>query len=268
VPAEYTAVSIGSLIEAGENPDGARYYLWDHPAPTATYLTMLAVGMYEIVEGQTPAGVPLRHYVFPDLKDEFSSATTSVGEALDWISERFSPYPFEAFGYVTTRFVSLASETQTMVILPETGLNEETVIHELAHMWFGDWVSLDSWADMWLKEGAAIYTYLLWQTRADPDALDYFMQERTDRLQAESSGFALGNLPKSQLLGTDTYWKGAAVLHALRKQIGDEAFFNGMRQLLQQYGGQNVSRKDFKVLMEQSSGQDLNAFFDLWLSEP
>lgn len=266
VPPEYTAVSIGSLLETGENSDGTRYYLWDHPTPTATYLTMLAVGNYERIENQTPNGVPLRHYIFPDLKDEFLFATANIGEALDWISELYGPYPFEAFGYTTTRLVSLASETQTMVILPETGLNEETVIHELAHMWFGDWVSLDSWADMWLKEGAAIYTYLLWQTRQDPAALDYFMQERTAQLQAESSGFVLGNLPKSQLLGTDTYWKGAALLHALRNEIGDDAFFNGMRQFLVRFGGQSASRQEFFGLMEEISGQELDDFFDLWLS--
>jgi aminopeptidase N len=265
VPPEYTAVSIGSLVESGENPDSTRYFVWEHPTPVAPYLTMLAVGRYELLESQSPGGISLRHFVFPDLKDEFLMATTSTGEALDWISDLYGPYPFEAFGYVTTRLVSLASETQTMVILPETGLNEETVIHELAHMWFGDWVSLDSWADMWLKEGAAIYTYLLWQTRQDPAALDYFMQARTARLQADSSGYALGDLPKAQLLGTDTYWKGAALLHALRKQIGDEAFFDGMRLFLQRYGGQSASRQDFITVMEETSGQELGDFFDLWL---
>ena len=155
-----------------------------------------------------------------------------------------------------------------MVVLPEISINEETLIHEMAHMWFGDWVSLDTWADMWLKEGPAIYTYLLWQTRDNPQDLDIFMADRTAKLLAHPDGYALENLPKSQLLGTDTYWKGAAVFHALRKEIGDEAFFDGLRTYLENYGGGNASYQDFKAVMESMSGTSLDEFFEQWVEPP
>lgn len=268
VPGEFTALSNGTLIEQRSNSDGTTTYLWQHPFPMAPYLSMLAVGQYQQIEERSPGGIPIRHYIYPDRLIEFQTAAAVTGEALDWMAELYGPYPFEAFGFVTTRLVSLASETQTMVILPETSLNEETVIHEIAHMWFGDWVSLTSWSDMWLKEGAAIYTYLLWQTRENPQDLDYFMRQRTERLQANPSGYALNELPKSQLLGTDTYWRGAAVFHALRQQIGDPAFFTGLRTFIQRFGGGNASADDFFDVMQEISGQDLQNFRLEWIESP
>jgi aminopeptidase N len=265
VPDNYIGVSNGTLVATQPSDAGWTSFFWQHPYPTAPYLALAAVGDYERIDSQTPGGVPIRHYVYPDLMDEFLAATSTADEALDWMADLYGPYPFESFGFVTTRLVSFASETQTMVILPETSLNEETVIHEIAHMWFGNWVSLDSWADMWLKEGLAIYSYLLWQTRNQPADLDYFMEERTNRMLSEASGYDLSNLPKSQLLGTDTYWKGAVVIHALRKEIGDEYFFTGLRTVLTEYGGKNVSLTEFQHVMEIVSGKSLSPFFEFWV---
>jgi aminopeptidase N len=231
----------------------------------APYLALFAVGEYERIEAQSPGGIPLRHYVHPDLRAAFEAQAGLTGEALDWMANLLGPYPFEAFGFVTTRLVSFASETQTMVILPETSLNEETIVHELAHMWLGDWVSLDSWGDMWLKEGLAIYLSLVWQTRQEPAGLDIFMQARTASVLEKASPYPLNNLPRSQLLGYDTYWRGAALIHALRQQVGDQAFFNGLRQIVAQYGGGTLSQAQFRQVMEESSGLSLEAFFAEWL---
>jgi aminopeptidase N len=265
VPQDYLAITNGSLTNQENLPDSKTTYVWEHPFPMAPYLAVIAVGKYELIEDKSPGGVAIRHYVFPDLRDTFTAATTITGEAIDWMTNLYGPYPFEAFGYVTTRLVSMASETQTLVVLPETSINEETIIHELAHMWFGNWVSLDTWGDMWLKEGAAIYTYLMWQTRNNPENLDIFMADRTTRILEESVGYPINNLPKSLLLGTDTYWKGAAIYHALRKEIGDEAFFNGLRMFIEIYGGSNASAQDFQQIMEKTSGKSLEEFFRFWL---
>lgn len=267
VPAQYVGVSIGNLTSVIDNSDGTKTHTWELNYPTATYLAMLAVGNYIEIEDRSPEGIPIRNYIFPERRDEFNTFISLIGEALDWMSDLYGPYPFDNFGFVTTRLVNMASETQTMVILPETSINEETLVHEIAHMWFGDWVSLESWGDMWLKEGPAIYTYLLWQTRANPADLDIFMQERTTRLLEESQGYPLRNLPKSQLLGTDTYWKGAVVFHALRKEIGDDAFFAGLRDYISTYGGANASFDEFVNSMETASDQDLSDFFEFWVDE-
>ena len=265
VPAGLTAAANGSLSSVDSTQADQTTFTWDHPYPMATYLAVAAVGEYEVIETSSPAGIPIRHYVFSDLRPLFEQQASITGEVLDWMSAQFGEYPFESFGFVTTRLVSQASETQTRVILPETMINEETIVHEIAHMWFGDWVSLESWGDMWLKEGLAIYSYLMWQTRSDPAVLDAYMSNTTPLILDKSSNYPLGNLPPNLLLSYDSYWKGAAFQHAIRKQIGDETYLSALRSLIQEFGGSSVSRLEFQALLERVSGQSLQALFEEWL---
>ena len=149
VPSEMIGVANGSLQDTIQNPDGTRTYLWEDPYPTATYLAVVGVGNYDLLEFNSPDGVPVRNYIYPDLNTEFNSAAQITGEALDWMASQYGPYPFDNFGYMTSRLVGLASETQTMVVLPEISINEETLIHEMAHMWFGDLVTMQWFDDVW-----------------------------------------------------------------------------------------------------------------------
>lgn len=264
VPAGLEAVANGVL--AGEQTgEGLTTYIWEHRAPMATYLATVAVGDYELISGVSPNGIPLTHYVFPDLRQPFEQAAGVTGAALDWMSETFVPYPFESFGFVTTRVIRASLETQTMVILSEHMLNEETVIHEIAHMWFGDWVSMASWADMWHNEGFAVYVSLMWQTRENPGALDIFMQNLAATVDREASLDPLGNLSPQRLFGFDSYQRGALMIHNLRKTVGDQAFFAGLRLYLNRFGGGTASRADFIAVMEEASGLSLDEFFILWL---
>lgn len=266
VPDGLTGVANGMLVETTQHEPGWSTFVWEHDYPMAPYLAVLAVGNYELIEDRSASGIPIRHYVYPDLRENFLQVASITGEALDWMETLYGAYPFEAFGFVTSRLVSMASETQTMVVIPETGLNEETVIHEIAHMWFGNWVSVDTWGDMWWKEGAAIYTYLMWQTRTAPDTLDIHMRTLTERVLANSSGFPLNNLPKSQLLGYDSYWRGTILFHALRLEVGDEAFFSAMRTIIERFGGGTLSLHDFQAIMEEAGAVSLEAFFRQWLA--
>ena len=128
-------------------------FIWNHDFPMATYLAQVAVGDYVRLEGVTPAGTPIRHYVFPDLVPRIEALDPVAADALDWMGQRFGPYPFETFGFVTADVRRLSLETQTMVLLSDQMLTERIIVHEISHMWFGNWVSLDSWADMWRNEG-------------------------------------------------------------------------------------------------------------------
>lgn len=265
VPEGLTGVANGVFVEEVPHDNGTTSFIWEHDFPMATYLAMVSVGDYTRIDSVSPAGVPIRHYIFPELGDPFRQATDMTGEALDWMSELFIPYPFDTFGFTTTRLFNASLETQSMVVLSEKMLNEETVVHEIAHQWFGNWVSLDSWADMWHNEGLAIYITLLWQTRNDPRGLDIFMESVLSNVAERDSGEPLGNLPPQRLFGYESYWKGAALFHSLRLEVGDEAFFEGLRLYLQRFGGGTASREDFQSAMEQTSGMELDAFFAEWL---
>ncbi len=264
VPAGFIAAANG-VLTGHITTATTETYIWEHAHPMATYLAMVAVGEYERIESASPAGIPIRHYVFPDLRSEFDPAAAISGEVLDWMAETFGPYPFEAFGFVTTRIIRFSLESQSLSILSENMLNQETVIHEIIHQWFGDWVGIESWADTWHKEGFAIYLTAVWQTGDDPQALDYYMENQVASILEGASLDPLGNLSPQRLFSTDSYWRGAALIHALRREIGDEAFFGGLRLYFERYGGGTASRTEFIALMEEASGVDLDPFFNSWL---
>ncbi|MCA9920432.1 MAG: hypothetical protein KC445_20895, partial [Anaerolineales bacterium] len=152
VPQGLTAVANGRLAQEIDSETN-RTFIWEHDYPMASYLATVVVGEFERLESASPNGIFLRDYVNSTAAEEFASATADVGEAIDWMSDLFGPYPYEAFGYVTADVSSVSLETQTIVLLANNMIGQRTVMHELAHMWFGNWVSLDSWQQMWRNEG-------------------------------------------------------------------------------------------------------------------
>ena len=265
-----TAVANGALLAIQPRllPDGqpGRQFIWEEDDPMAPYLALLAVGEYERIEGRTPDGVFLRHYASPAVRMKFEETVGDVGEAVDWMTELLGPYPFDEFGFVTAAVPGASLETQTMVLLSENMIVERTMVHELAHMWFGDWVSLDSWAEMWRNEGFATYFQLMWAMRDDPTALNLHMDSLAAFIEDNSNTFPLNDPPPESLFSFDVYQKGALVAHALRQEIGDDAFFNGLRLYFDRFGGGTASDEDFKQVMEQTAGRGLDDFFDSWFA--
>lgn len=270
VPEGLTAVANGTLRETNPTtlPNGrsATTYVWQHDYPMASYLAVVAVGEFERIEATSPQGVPLRHYVAPAAHEDFRRMEAVTGEALDWLSDLLGPYPFETFGFVTVDAPQVALETQTLAIVAFESVGAKTAVHELVHMWFGDDVSLHSWQEMWRNEGFATYFELLWQLRdEDAAALDARIAEMAGAVAQNGAGYPLGNPPAAQLFGFNTYFEGATAVHALRRQLGDDAFFAGLRLYFERYGGGTASDADFQAVMEEVSGQSLDLFFAQWL---
>jgi aminopeptidase N len=273
VPVGQTAVANGRLVDIRMAdletlPGGGtgRTFVWEHHHPMATYLALVAVGRFQRIESVSPDGVILRHYVTAEFREELISAVSIVGEAIDWMSDLFGPYPFEAFGYVAAELPPTALETQTMVLLSNEVIGQKTAIHELAHMWFGDWVSPDSWSEVWRKEGFATYITLMWETRSDPETLDQEIENIMAAVAQNTPQYAIGNPPPQHLLGYNTYFKGAAFIHALRQQMGDAAFFDGVQAYLLRFGGSSASDAQFQAVMEEAAGFSLDALFNDWLN--
>lgn len=261
VPEGYTAVANGLFVAQEDNT-----FIWEHNHPMASYLATIAVAEnYERLEDTSPAGIALRHYTFPEDKAAFERSSQVTGEAIDWMSELFGRYPYEEFGYVTVHAPGVSLETQTMVLLSTGMLDERTVIHELAHMWFGDLVSLDSWGEMWRNEGFATYISVLWELRDDPDSLDVVMEGFRASMGEEADFPPLKNPKPADLFSGFTYFGGAVMVHDLRREMGDEAFFSGLQTYFQEYGGGVASDAQFIAVMEQAAGKDLSDFFENWL---
>ena len=264
VPEQFTAAGNGVLKETIENGN-TNTYVWENEEPLASALVTIAVGEYEHVESQSPAGVPLRSYVTKQSVDEFTAMQPVIGEMIDWMSEKFGAYPFAEFGYVEVSDIGASLETQSMVIMSETALFDESILcHEMSHMWFGDWVGLDSWSEIWRNEGFATYISLLWEYRNDEAGLDTYMQQVEAAINGEPYGFPLNYPPAEEMFGRDSYYKGALLVHDLRKTIGDDAFFTGLQNYFASFGGGTASDAQFQAIMEEASGTSLESFFAEW----
>ena len=153
-----------------------------------------------------------------------------------------------------------------MVLLSTGMLDEQVVIHEMAHMWFGDWVSLDSWGEMWRNEGFATYISFMWEFRDDREGLELMMEGIRASLEDEGDFPPLRNPEPRDLFSGYTYIGGALMVHELRQEMGDEAFIDGLQKYFETYGGGTASDEQFIAIMEEASGKDLTNFFDEWLN--
>ena len=264
VPDGLTGVANGLLVAQEELGTQTRF-IWEHNYAMAPYLAVVAVGDYVLLESVANEGTPLRHYLFADSVAAFQQYAGINEAALAWMSDLFGPYPFETYGYVTVNLPGVSMETQTLVLLSTHMVGRRTMIHEMAHMWFGNWVSLDSWGEMWRNEGFATYVQLMWENRDDPEGLELEMAGVASAVAGNNNNYSLSGPPPSSLFGFETYFKGAMLAHALRQEVGDDAFFAGLRAYFARYGGGTASQAQFQAVMEESANKSLDAFFAAWL---
>ena len=192
--------------------------------------------------------------------------------AVDLFSELYGPYPFDSVGAIVdwadNVFYSLESQTKPNYWHIPT---EATVVHEIAHQWFGDAVVLERWPDMWLNEGFATWSEWIWSERTGGRRA----QEQFDALYATPEDSAAGQdlwfpAPNglhdaSELFHTPVYDRGAMTLQALREKVGDDVFFPIVRTWYAENRYSNVTTQDFIATAERVSGQQLDHFFDVWL---
>jgi aminopeptidase N len=148
---------------------------------------------------------------------------------------------------------------------------EDVIAHEIAHQWFGDSVTESTWADLWLSEGFATYFAGLFIEKHEGDeAFREFMQDAARRYFAFEKQ---RNVPihdtdtqdLMKLLNPNNYEKGAWVLHMLRRRLGDEAFFKGLRDYYNAHREANATTEDLRGALEKSSGKNLKEFFARWI---
>jgi aminopeptidase N len=170
--------------------------------------------------------------------------------------------------------LGFALETQTRPIYDPGFFNnrttgDSTVVHELAHQWYGDSLAVRHWRQIWLNEGFATYAEWLWSEREGLGTA----QEQFDALASIPAGdgfwrLRIGNPGVDHLFDGQVYDRGAMTLHALRLTIGDDAFFTLLRRWAAEHASGNVTTRQFVALAEQISGRDLTALFDAWLFTP
>ncbi len=273
VPTGLEVASAGLLQGTLDEGDGTTTWIYEARDPMAPYLLPLAVGELVLVEEEPVGGIAIRNAVAEGMVD-LLPAFERTPQMMETFVELFGPYPFEAYGVlVVDANLGVALEQQTMPIFGRDFLGagrniDDVVAHELAHQWFGNHVSVTEWDDIWLNEGFATYAQYLYFEAVEPD---YDIDRDIGQLALLGPEVLSTPLPgdpgPDQLFAPSVYLRGALTIHALRRTIGDEAFFATLRTYLDRFGGGNATTADLRSVAEEISGQDLDDFFDAWLLE-
>jgi aminopeptidase N len=277
-PAKWQVVSNGLLIEEVDLDRQRRRTHWKQSVPIASWLFALGVARFDAHHAGMVEGVPLQTWSFP--QDRVSARLLfedTSGKALRFFSERIGPYPYEKLANVQASGFGGGMENATAIFYGEKGVSagRGPVVHEVAHQWFGNSVTEADWDDVWLSEGFATYAALLYREHFEGrDAFVRALQTSRDAVLAESRALAdravvhrnLADM--SAVLNDLVYQKGGWVLHMLRRDVGDDAFWHGLQEYYRRYRDSNATTADLRAVMEQISGRDLQAFFDQWLVRP
>ncbi|HET8618050.1 MAG TPA: M1 family metallopeptidase [Acidimicrobiales bacterium] len=273
VPEGKVAVANGMPAADPVTAGGWTTWFWDAPDQQASYLTTASVGDYELRTSETPDGLPIIDAVDDNLTATNATITDASlalqADMIAFIEGAFGPYPFNSYGaIVDDDSVGYALETQTRPVYSRVA-REGTVVHELAHQWFGNAVSPERWADIWLNEGWATYVEWLWSEATGGDtAQDSFDAVMAIPADDEFWDLAIADPGPFGLFLGGVYDRGAATLHALRLEVGDEAFYAASQEWLVRYDDSTGTTEDFEAVFEEVSGQDLGTFFDVWVRTP
>lgn len=271
----YTGVSNGVLIEKNLVDGSRNSFKWKHNYPIAPYLVAISVSPYALVTDYAKVNggqdsIKIENYVYPFYKPTAEILTKQTIPMMTLFDSLFGPYPFmnEQYGHAQFHHGG-GMEHQTMSFMGSFSF--DLIAHELAHQWFGDKVTCRVWEELWLNEGFATYGNLLcyqflrgdslWLNRLESTIDEVVSQPGGSVFVRDTSGFP--TLFDQRLV----YKKGAMVLHMLRFVCGDEDFFQGLRNYLEDtalaYGFARQS--DLKWHLEQVTGKDLTIFFEQWI---
>lgn len=267
-PKGLTGVSNGRLVSTYDKGDQTVTH-WRENRPMATYLATATIGKFDVRTGRTPAGTPIYVAIDPVLANSNSVDVYAVtAEATDYWSQVFGPYPFEETGAIVDDMpeAGFSLEVQSKPAYSAVR-SETTIVHELAHQWFGDSVSVERWKDIWLNEGFATYAQWLWsEHKGIRSAHDSFLAGYNAR-PADSAFWqtVVADPQRDTMFASAVYQRGAMTLQMLRERIGDTAFFKLLPAWtkLHKYGNANTA--DFVKLAEKISGQQLDDLFQTWI---
>ncbi|HFA48275.1 MAG TPA: T9SS type A sorting domain-containing protein [Bacteroidetes bacterium] len=272
VPEEYRVASNGVLVsETVDGPD--MVFHWKHRFPIPAYLIAIAATNYVAYSDYVPLdsgdSIQVLNYVFPENLESAQNQTQDIVEIMDLYNHLFGTYPFAAEKYGHAQFGwGGGMEHQTMSFM--VGFSYGLMAHELAHQWFGDKVTCGSWEDIWLNEGFATYLAGLTSEFLGTPAQWYnWKAGRINSITSQPGGSvwvedtsSVGRIFNGRL----SYSKGSMLLHMLRWKLGDDDFFQGVRNYLNAPGIAYGYAKtlDLQQHLEAQSGLDLTGFFNDW----
>lgn len=286
VPLNVKLGSNGSLADSVIVADSL-WYTWTSRDPIATYLMVISSRVnynLQIVNWQNPGNeneiIPFRFYYNPG--ENPTAMINMITPLANFYYSLFGDHPFEKDGFATLnpQFQWGGMENQTLTSLCPGCWYSSLIAHEFAHQWFGDMITCATWADLWLNEGFATYIEALWtgEVNGQP-AYEEELADNAAYYLATNPGWPISdpdwaiNPPSNNVLFnySITYMKGSCVLYMYRYVVGDSLFFSSLYDYANDtlnFRYQSATIPDFIAKMNESTGQDLDWFFNEWIYQP
>lgn len=283
VPATWQALSNGKLVEQRVE-NGSAVFHWKMARPHPSYLVTLVAGEFAVIEDGTVGDVPVS-YLVP--KGREADGRRSFGRTREMIAHFQDvtgvTFPWEKYAQVVVSdFVFGGMENTSATTMYEHVLlderasldltSDDLVAHELAHQWFGDYVTCRDWSHGWLNEGFATYfEHVDREKRLGRDEYDYGIKQDQDAYLSEASGRYARPIVSQDyeapidLFDRHLYEKGGLVLHMIRRELGDGPFWAGVREYLRRHAFGVVETRDLARALEDTSGKSLDRLFDQWV---
>jgi aminopeptidase N len=271
-PDRYTSVANG-MLQAEQAGNGNRLTWWKHRYPIASYLVAMASTNYTVLNDTIQLAnrvLPLIQHAYPENATAFRNGVPLTRRTIRLFHNSFGEYPFLNERYGHTQFSwrgGMEHQTNSFMF----NLSEGLVVHEAAHQWFGDKITCGSWSDIWLNEGFAVFlSNYSFERFYSYSQLLFNLKIQLDLITSKPDGsvFVYDTTSVDRIFDYRlTYLKSAWVLQMLRWQLGDSAFFTGVRSYLEdgqvKYG--YARTKDLQRNLETAGGQDLDEFFNDWV---
>jgi aminopeptidase N len=283
VPDSFLTVANGKLVGVTNDGNGMKTWTWKESVPSSTYLITVVAGEFDEVK-QSLHGLPVTYYAPKGRGDRLSVNYGRTPAMIDLFTKKMGvEYPWEKYAQAmvddfvaggmenSSATTNTSSSLRHSKLVPEFPSNEDPLIsHELAHQWFGDLITCKDWGNVWLNEGFATFFESVW-------AESYYPKEQADfdRWNANREWFQQASLYTKPLVRFDfddssefddnSYNKGGWVLHMLRHQIGEDAFWRGLRHYLEVNRGKNVVTADLIRALEEANHLSVDRFFNQWV---
>jgi aminopeptidase N len=286
VPEGNRVLSNGRLAGVRENEEeGTTTWHWSQELPHSTYLFMLAIGPFTVIEDSL-GDLPVNYWVYPEDAEDARWIFAKTPRIIEFYGELFDyPYPWAKYAQVTTPHVGGGAEATSATILGDGVIHdrraeqdfswERIIAHEIAHQWWGDLITLREWSHTWMNESFGTYSDYLWTRHEwgeDEGAWDLlgkknqYLREANTRYMRPIV-FNRYDQPGDNF-DSHTYPKGACILHQLRYLLGDEPFFRTLSTFLNEHAFEPVDTKDFMETVKEVTGRNMDSFFEQFIFSP
>ena len=275
-PDHYQVVANGAKVEERALPNKLKLTHWKESAPIPMKVMVIGAAEFAIDHTGDVKNIPVYTYVFPQNKELGFNSYAVAKEILAYDIDKFGPFSYEKLANVQSKTIFGGMENAGCIFYFENSVGDKDIeslmAHEIAHQWFGDAASEKNFSHLWLSEGFATYmTNVYLESKYGEDILkDRLQKDRAKVLEFEKTRLTpvVDTTVKNNymvLLNANSYEKGGWVLHMLRRKLGDDAFWKGIRAYYAKYKDGNANTDDLCKEMEQASGQHLKQFFKQWV---